>query len=263
MIIPQLDPRERRAAVLLFALLIGAAWAALAFASIGSSWASDVDHHSLLGKSERPVLLSLTVFVPGWLVMTAAMMLPSSLPMFTGYARLSQGSRLLGTLPLTWVFTSGYLVAWTLFGLVAFTADVWLHNAVGALGTLGQQTPRIGATVLLAAGVYQFTPLKTACLSQCRSPLSFLLNNWRKGPRGAFHLGFRHGVFCVGCCWALMLIMLAVGMANLFWMLALALVMFVEKVTRWAGPIGATTGATLGTMGLLGLVRPEALGFLL
>lgn len=262
MIIAQLDPRQRRAVVLLIALLVGAAWAALAFASLGSSWASHLGHHSLLGESERPIPISFALFVPAWLVMTAAMMLPSSLAMFTGFARLSRGRHLLNVLPLTWVFASGYLVAWTLFGLGAFTADLWLHYAVDRIAALDKNSTYLGAAVLLTAGVYQFTPLKTACLSQCRSPLSFLLNNWRPGPGGAFRLGLRHGVFCVGCCWALMLIMFAVGMANLFWMLALALVMFVEKVTRWGGPIGTTVGVTLVILGLIGLLRPEALGLL-
>jgi len=236
------------------------AWASLIYASLGSSWADGLDHHSLLGEHEQPLLVSLALFVPAWLAMMAAMMLPTSLPIFAGYAKLTQGHRLLDVLPLTWLLAGGYLLAWTVFGLTAFTADLWLHYIVERVAVLEENSTFIAATILLMAGVYQFTPLKKACLSQCRSPLSFLINNWREGGLGALQLGARHGAFCVGCCWALMLLMFAVGVANLFWMAALALVMFAEKVTRWVGPIGTATGAILIALGLIGLLRPEALG---
>ena len=154
---------------------------------------------------------------------------------------------------LTALLVAGYLAVWTLFGVVVYCGDFVLHGAVERSAWLGANVvPFIGAGTLLVAGLYQFTPLKYHCLEKCRSPLSFVAEHWR-GSRErsrSFLLGAHHGLFCVGCCWSLMLVMFAVGLGSLGWMLALGAVMAVEKNVSWGRKIGAPLGAVLIWWGL-------------
>jgi predicted metal-binding membrane protein len=191
--------------------------------------------------------MRLVAFVAGWTLMTIAMMLPSSLPLVTLFRRFvaarSDGNALLILLG------AGYIGVWAYFGLLAYVGDSLLHALVDRTPALPEAAAAgvIGAAVLLVAGVYQFTPLKTMCLEQCRSPFSFLVQHWRsRDPAwGALRLGIRHGLFCLGCCWSLMLLMFAVGGANLGWMLALGALMAAERTARWGRRLTRPLGIAL------------------
>lgn len=209
---------------------IGAAWAvAIAAEMTGSAGA--LHHDSLLegGPGFGPALL---LFLAAWQVMVAAMMLPSSLPLVRMYSATTAGtadrSRSMAAL------LGGYALVWSAFGALAFGFDAGIHAAVNASAWVEDVDWAIGPSVLLLAGAFQFSSLKDACLKACRHPASFLRRHYRRGPAGGLALGARHGVFCVGCCWALMLVMFAAGAANLIWMAALTALMVHEK-TRPSG----------------------------
>ena len=170
-------------------------------------------------------------FVGVWVTMMAAMMLPAAAPMALLFARVSAERQRRGwSFVPTWVFLGGYLAAWTAYGLVAYgifrlLRDAHLHalswHAQGAL---------IAGGAIVAAGLYQLTPLKRVCLRHCRSPMHYVMGHWRSGRWGAIRMGAEHGAFCVGCCWGLMLILFALGVMSITWMLVVAGLVFAEKV---------------------------------
>jgi predicted metal-binding membrane protein len=168
-----------------------------------------------------------------WQVMVAAMMLPSSLPLVGMFAAASVRAPRSGRAMAA--FLSGYALVWTAFGALAFAGDLALHAAVNASSFLADHEWAIGGSVIALAGLFQFTRLKDACLDKCRHPASFMVRHYRRGARGGFALGTRHGLFCVGCCWALMLVMFAMGATNLI-LMALLTVLMVHEKTRPAGP---------------------------
>jgi predicted metal-binding membrane protein len=225
---------------LAIASLVVLAWVALAVWG-ASPFGSYLSHEPL---GEHGLTMSyLLVFVLGWVLMTVVMMLPSSLPLIDLFVRMvvrRADHALLVTLLIL-----GYLGVWTAFGLLAYIGDSFLHEAVEH--GLALSTRNISAALLLAAGIYQFLPLKHLCLDKCRSPYTFLAQNWtgRRASLDAFRLGLRHGLFCVGCCWALMLLMFALGGANLSWMLALGAVMAIERATPWGRWLTAPLGVLL------------------
>jgi predicted metal-binding membrane protein len=227
---------------------VGAAWALALGAQLGGV-AGHLGHDSLI-QGRLPLVVALGVVLLAWQVMIAAMMLPSSLPLIALFARAARRQPRPHTAILA--FLAGYAIVWTAFGAAAFLFDAGVHATVGAWPWLQRNDWLIGGGVLVAAGAFQFTPLKYACLDSCRSPDAFLLRHYRRGPRAALNLGARHGVFCVGCCWALMLVMFAVGVADLIWMAALTAVMVHEK-TRPAGRNGVpVTG--VAALGLASIV---------
>jgi predicted metal-binding membrane protein len=209
---------------------VAVAWVA-AIAAEATGAAGSLHHDSLLegGPGFGPALV---LFLVAWQVMVAAMMLPSSLPLVRMYGAASSGApdraRSLAA------FLGGYAIVWSGFGALAFAGDAALHAGVAASPWVADRDWAIAPAVLLLAGAFQFSSLKDACLRACRHPASFLRRHYRRGPRGGFALGARHGIFCVGCCWALMLVMFAAGAANLIWMAALTALMVHEK-TRPSG----------------------------
>lgn len=220
--------RVDRATVLgLSGLLILLFWGAIV-SPAGGLIAHGMSHDQPAGQTWS--VQAMALFLTAWTVMTAAMMLPTALPAIATFSRLA-GARP-GALTRVGLFVLGYLGAWAAFGLAAYLADRPLHLAADLGWIPANGSLLIGGSALLLAGVYQLTPLKQMCLSKCRSPLSFLMNHWRDGRRGALALGLRHGAWCVGCCWALMFLMFALGAASLLWMLALTGVMFAEKVVK-------------------------------
>ena len=142
-------------------------------------------------------------------------------------------------------FIGGYALVWSAFGLAAFCFDASLHAAVNSSGWLAHHDWWIGGSVLALAGAFQFTSLKDACLDKCRHPAQFLMRFYERGPAGGFRLGARHGLFCVGCCWALMLVMFAAGVASLIWMALLTGVMIHEKTRPMGARAVPVTGAAL------------------
>ena len=187
--------------------------------------------------------LSLTLVVAGWVIMLAAMMLPTTLPLLDMFRRLT--ARRADRRRLMALVITGYLAVWSIFGFAAHIADWSLALAVRQSDWLIANGWAMGAAILAIAGLYQFSALKYRCLDKCRAPFGFVIEHWR-GAHEQWHallLGVRHGVFCVGCCWALMLLMFVIGTANIGWMLALGAVMAAEKNLpmgrRLAPPIGA------------------------
>jgi predicted metal-binding membrane protein len=212
------------------AVAIALAWA-VAIAAHAGGLAAAVHHDALLAGGP-PFSLALLGFLLAWQVMIAAMMLPSSLPLIRLFARASAGQPRPGAAMAG--FLGGYALVWSAFGALALTFDLAVHQGVESIGWLHEHEWLIGGSVLAVAGGFQFTKLKDACLESCRRPGQFMLRHYRRGAGGGFRLGVRHGAFCVGCCWALMLVMFAAGVASLVWMALLTALMVHEK-TRPAG----------------------------
>jgi predicted metal-binding membrane protein len=211
-------------------------------------------HHHALFEGTIPAWFTLALFLLTWQVHVAAMMLPSSLPLIGLFNRAAAGQPRAGVARSA--FIGGYLAVWTIFGVVALLGDAVIHEVVHRWAWLGDRPQLITGSVLVVAGAFQFSTLKDRCLRECRHPAAFLLSHYQRGAGAAFALGRRHGVFCVGCCWALMLVMFAVGITNLAWMAPLALVMVAEKAAP-AGPrLVAPVGVALIVLGVLVLLDP-------
>jgi len=221
--------------------LIAIAWVLAALAQFSGSAA--FLHHDALIEHGPPAAIALPLFILAWLVMIAAMMLPSSLPLLGMFAYASANQP--RPKAAFAAFVGGYAVVWTAFGITAFAGDVLVHRTVDRVAWLSAHPWAIAGTVLAVAGAFQFTPLKDACLRTCRLPGNFLMHHYRRGLRAAFELGYRHGLFCAGCCWALMLIGFAAGFASLWWMAALTAVMVYEKTARRGRAAVPIAGAVL------------------
>ncbi len=181
----------------------------------------------------------------GWLLMTVAMMLPTTLPLLDQFRRMV--SRRPDAALLLNLTIAGYLGIWIAFGLVAHGLDRLLLDAVTDTPWLAANGWMVGAAVIAGAGLFQFSDLKYRCLEKCRTPLSFIMEHWtgRAHRRQALLLGVHHGAFCVGCCWALMLLMFVVGTGSIGWMLAIGAVMAIEKNMPWGKRLSAPLGAML------------------
>jgi predicted metal-binding membrane protein len=181
-----------------------------------------------------------------WWAMMPGMMLPSAAPMILTFAAINRSKRGRSRpyVP-TGVFTAGYLLAWGGFGVSAALVDWALERAALISPATGRLGPVLGAVVVIAAGVYQLSPLKSVCLNHCRSPFDFVLNHWREGALGALRMGVEHGLYCLGCCWLLMALLFAAGMMDLLWMALIAGFVLIEKLFP-AGPwIARGSGAAL------------------
>ena len=227
---------------------IALAWA-VAIAAEASGTASALHHDGLL-EGGLPRWAALALFLLSWQLMTAAMMLPSSLPLVRLFWATSGRREALASL------LGGYAVVWSIFGLVAFAGDGFLHALMHAVPALEERPWLIGGGVLVLAGAFQFTKLKEACLEQCRHPGVFLMRRYRRGSGAAFRLGRDHGVFCLGCCWALMLLMFAAGFANLAWMAVLAALTAYEKIGRHGKSAARVAGIVLLAWGALVFTQP-------
>jgi predicted metal-binding membrane protein len=166
-----------------------------------------------------------------WAVMMVAMMLPSASPMILLFAKVNRTRQQAQTpyLP-TSLFAGSYVIVWAGFALIATAANWALHNGGLMTSMMGSALPLWGGGLLIAAGLYQFTPLKYACLNKCRNPLFFLMREWRDGTLGALVMGLRHGAYCVGCCWVLMALLFVLGVMNLAWITLLAAFVLIEKL---------------------------------
>ena len=234
------------------AIGIGAAWAiALAARAAGKS---DLMDHDAIADGALPAVLAVPLFLLGWQVMVAAMMLPSTVPLLRMFAHAS--SRQPAPRAAVGAFIGGYAVVWGLFGSVALAADLALHRAVHAAPGLEDRPWLVAGTVLVLAGAFQFSALKDQCLQQCRHPALWMLRHYRRGTANAFLLGRQHGLFCLGCCWALMLLMFAAGVTNLLWMAALAVLMAYEKIGRRGEEVSRLAGILLVAWGIVVLTHP-------
>jgi predicted metal-binding membrane protein len=181
-----------------------------------------------------------------WWIMMMAMMLPSAAPMILLFAMINRKQREKGApyVP-TGIFAGGYLLVWGAFSLVAVTTQ-WGLEQSGLLSSMMMTTSvMLGAGLLIAAGIYQLTPLKHACLRHCRSPIFFISHHWRPGDLGALRMGIEHGAFCTGCCWFLMALLFYGGVMNLYWIVGLALFVLLEKTIPAGHWLGRLTGLAL------------------
>lgn len=245
---------DRRAFVWSLSALVTLSWLALWIWG-RSPYGRYLDHGQLgrlvLFDGTSSLFLPVALYVFGWTLMTVAMMLPTALPLLEIFRRLTgrrpERAQLMG------LVITGYLGVWAGFGAVAHLADWVLHQVVERSVWLEANAWVIGASALTLAGGFQFSGLKYRCLDKCRAPLSFVMEYWRgrHDHRNALLLGINHGIFCVGCCWALMLLMFGVGVGNLGWMLALGTVMAVEKNMPWGRKVSAPVGFALLGWGAL------------
>ncbi|WP_041655834.1 DUF2182 domain-containing protein [Azoarcus sp. KH32C] len=236
---------HRNATTLSVGLLIALAWFAL-WAWERSPYARYLHHGELAGFVEgnelEVVLEQGALYIAGWLLMTCAMMLPTAVPLIQAFERMTaqrDDRRRLVALVI-----AGYLGVWLVFGVAAHLFDFGLHELFEHIAWLQTNPWVFGAAPLLLAGLFQFSELKYRCLDRCRAPVGFIFQHWRGGGAGgqSFAIGAHHGLFCVGCCWALMLLMFAVGTGNIGWMLALGTIMAIEK----NHPRGRLLGEPLG-----------------
>ncbi len=185
-----------------------------------------------------------------WVVMMVGMMLPSAAPMILLYAAVRRRQRRRGhVFAPTGVFVVGYLVAWTAFSLVATTMQWLLEQASLLTPMMIIASPYLGGALLIAAGIYQWTPLKHACLQNCRAPAEFLSRSWRNGTGGAVAMGVHHGAYCIGCCWVLMGLLFVAGVMNLLWVASITALVLIEKIAsgghlfaRFAGAMFVAAG---------------------
>ena len=236
---------------------------ALLLVLAGVAWAVTVDRMRGMDAGPGTDPGTLGFFVGVWVVMMGAMMLPSMAPMVAVYARLA---RVRGGTPL---FVAGYFAVWTVAGLAAFAiARAGRDSSLGVF-SWDRGGRYLAGGVLLAAAAYQLTPLKDRCLTQCRGPLTFVLTRWRDGRAGALRMGLEHGAWCIGCCWALMAALFAVGVMSVGWMAFVAALIATEKLLPWKAVANRGIAVLLGLLGLAvaffphsvpGLTIPHAMG---
>ena len=190
-----------------------------------------------------------------WCVMMVGMMSASALPVLLLFAGMHprNGSNTVHRNVL--LFGSGYILIWVGFSALAAFAQWALHHANLLSPAMATVSPRLAGAILIAAGAYQLTPAKRACLTQCQSPLGFLMSRWRGGAWGALQMGSRHGMFCLGCCWVVMCLLFVVGVMNLVWVAVLSAFILIEKVTPMGVAIGRIAGVVMMVAGALFLLR--------
>src|SRR3954451_18733351 len=214
---------QRNLVLGLLVAFAGVAWAVLGSQAMSAEMAAS----PTIGTRAPPFLLF-------WTVMMIAMMFPTAAPMILTFHRIRSGKGYRGdAFVATWIFIAGYMVVWTLAGAVAYLASLG-GEAIATWAALSPtDSARIGGAILIAAGIYQVEPLKYACLSKCRAPSTFIVTFWREGAAGAMQMGFLHGVYCLGCCWFLFVLLFPLGMMNIAAMAAITLLMFAEKALSW------------------------------
>ncbi len=243
--------RERLIALGGLVAIAAAAWAYLAGLAAELAGAGD-GLAGMPGMSEMARLRPWTAAEAGlmlvrWSVMMVAMMTPSATPVILLYARVHRGrGEPRRPLAPTAAFLAGYLAAWIGFGALMTGLQYLLEQAALLSPMMVGTSPLLGGLTLIAAGVYQWLPIKNVCLSHCRSPVSFLSTRWRPGAGGAFRMGLEHGSFCLGCCWALMILLFVGGVMNLAWVAAIAAFVLLEKA--------APFGRLIGRVGAFGLI---------
>jgi predicted metal-binding membrane protein len=219
------------------------------------AWWSTAQRMSGMDEGPGTDLGALGWFLGVWVVMMAAMMFPSVAPTVALYARMAR--RKAPAAPL--VFTVGYVATWAAAGLLAYGAFEGLRSLLGDQLSWESGGRWVAGGTIVVAAAYELTPLKHVCLSKCRSPLGFLLGAWRDGMRGAFEMGARHGAWCVGCCWALMATLFALGVMSLAWMALVAALIAVEKIVPGRGFVTYATAGVLLVLGILIIAAPDAI----
>jgi predicted metal-binding membrane protein len=237
------DSWVRRDRIILSAslvIVVGLAWVYL----IDMAWGMDMNMSMPAMRAWTTTDFILTFIM--WSVMMIAMMTPSASPLVFLFAKLDRQRHSRRTpLATSWILLVGYLVIWSAFSAVATLAQWGLHTAALLSPMMATTSDLLGGLLLFAAGIFQLTPLKQACLSHCRSPLGFLMAEWRDGLGGAFVMGLKHGTYCVGCCWALMALLFVAGVMNLLWVAIIAGFVLIEKIVPAGHWLGRAAGILL------------------
>ena len=243
--------RERNLILASLLILAAAGWALLAWQAMAD------DGEMAMGLTMG---MAAPLFIAMWAVMMVAMMFPASAPMILTFAKVHAGRRESGQAFVpTWVFASAYLLVWTLTGAFAYGAAIGAEQMADAWAWLGNNAARIGGGVLILAGLYQLSPLKRSCLTKCQTPLYFILTSWRDGYAGSFRMGIEHGIYCLGCCVFLFVILFPLGVMNLGAMVAITILVFSEKSLPIGNEIANLAAAALVAYGALVIFVPAAL----
>jgi predicted metal-binding membrane protein len=258
-----LGPLARPRAVILGALLVLAAvgWGLVIWQAGNDSSMSTSSMH---GDGEMGLDLTMgmaaPLFLATWVAMMVAMMFPAAAPMILLFDRVERGKREAGRSYVpTMYFVGAYLAIWTVFGVLAFALAGGVERLATDADWITGQWARIGGVLLIAAGLYQLTPLKDVCLSKCQSPMSFLMTSWRDGKVGAVQMGLLHGGYCVGCCWLLFVILLPSGVMNVAAMIVIALLVFGEKTLPLGHRLARVAALVLVVYGAVVILVPDAL----
>lgn len=228
---------------------------ALLLALAALAWWLTVDRMRGMDEGPGTDLGTLGWFLGVWVVMMSAMMFPSVSPTVALYSRMTRRRAPLAPL----VFTAGYLLTWSGAGLLAFGISGLGGSLLGDELAWGKAGRWVTGAILLAAALYELTPLKDVCLGKCRSPLGFLVGSWRGGFSGALQMGTRHGAWCVGCCWALMAALFALGVMSIAWMAFVAALIAAEKTLPWRRTVTYGTAAILSLLGVLVVAAPDVI----
>jgi predicted metal-binding membrane protein len=255
--------RDRIITVVALGGLLIAAWGYLLYLAYGMSEVATMpDMPGMPGMSiTMPDMhpwnwIEFGALVVMWAVMMVAMMIPAAAPMILTFAavhrRRTEGGR--PGVP-TSMFIVGYVLVWSLFSLGAAAGQALLHARMLLSPEMSAASPMLAGAVLIAAGMFQWTPLKRACLSACRSPLSFLMSRWHEGRVGSLRMGMEHGLYCLGCCWALMALLFVGGVMNLVWIAGIAAIVLIEKVAPRGDVLARLAGVVLVAAGVLVAAR--------
>lgn len=244
-------PRRERYLILGSLLfLAGVAWVLLIWQS-----------RSMGSQAMGPTMgMSGALFIAIWIVMMIAMMFPTAAPMILMFSKIyaSKRQQQQAFVP-TWVFVSAYLLIWSICGVLLYPLAVGIENLAANSMWLMNNAARIGGAILLLAGLYQLSPLKNICLSKCRTPVQFILSSWHDGYGGAFRMGLEHGIYCLGCCWLLFVILFPLGIMNIAVMALVTALIFAEKALPFGRQVSQLAGLALILYGALIIFLPAAL----
>jgi predicted metal-binding membrane protein len=251
--IQHVPPLLRRQRDLILVTLLGLAAAGWVVVLTEARQPMEMDQE-LMAVPDLTMGRSWGLFYSMWVAMMVAMMFPAAAPMVLMYARMQRGK------PDSIVlFVGSYLALWVAFGALAFGLSVLVEVQASRSEWLGMNWARAGGLLILLAGLYQLTPLKDMCLRHCRTPLFFVMSHWRDGRVGALRMGLTHGLFCMGCCWMLFLVLVPLGVMNVAAMIAVTIVVFAEKLMPWGRGFGRVASAALIVYGGLVILRPGLL----
>ncbi|HJO73239.1 MAG TPA: DUF2182 domain-containing protein [Rhodospirillales bacterium] len=253
--------RDRVVVMAALGVIAGLAWAYIGYLAWGmqrmdGGGAGGLGLEAAMPRMQAWTLVDLATLFVMWSVMMLAMMLPSVSDMLLAFATINRRRReRQEPYVATAVFLLGYLAVWIGFSAVATLIQWGLQSAALLSPMMVGTSPALGGALLIAAGIFQWTPMKDVCLAHCRSPMGFILSDWREGTGGAVFMGLHHGAFCVGCCWVLMGLLFVAGVMNLLWVAAITVFVVIEKLAPRGDMVGRATGGVLVVAGLVLLVQ--------
>jgi predicted metal-binding membrane protein len=250
----QADPISFHRNIILSLLLVVAAasWTVLVWQGAGA----DMD----MAMNSATMGLRAPLFLAIWVIMMVAMMFPTAAPMILTFHKVQAGKRQRGdAFVSTWIFVAAYLSVWVLSGVAAYAGALAAESVAARAAVSPVTAARVGGIVLVAAGLYQFTPWKDLCLSKCRTPITFIMTSWRDGATGALRMGLLHGAYCLGCCWLLFIILFPLGIMNIAAMAVITLVIFAEKTLPGGRAVARVTAAALIAYGSMVVAAPQFL----